>query len=160
MPAIIFGTDQLPDGFGDRLPSSCVKLCHVRSSTSFSPKLSRYEIVPGGNDLVIGPLAGEGDCRWLVDGSYAVNLDTVLICANDPPPRRVFVPGFGDGRRWLDGPRLASEKDWPADVAELVDARDLKSLSYGYPGSIPGVRTSLYYGFTTKPAIPGGPFGI
>lgn len=28
-------------------------------------------------------------------------------------------------------------------MAELVDARDLKSLSYGYPGSIPGVRTIL-----------------
>ena len=32
-----------------------------------------------------------------------------------------------------------------ADVAELVDARDLKSLSYGYPGSIPGVRTTASY---------------
>lgn len=32
------------------------------------------------------------------------------------------------GKRWLDGFSLASEKGWPADVAELVDARDLKSL--------------------------------
>ena len=28
-----------------------------------------------------------------------------------------------------------------ADVAEPVDARDLKSLGLGHPGSIPGVRT-------------------
>ncbi|UVC13598.1 hypothetical protein [Mesorhizobium onobrychidis] len=46
MPAIVFGTDQLPDGFGNRLSSFCVKLCHVRDSSSFSPKLSRYEMVP------------------------------------------------------------------------------------------------------------------
>lgn len=31
--------------------------------------------------------------------------------------------------------------DSRADVVELVDTRDLKSLSFGYPGSIPGVRT-------------------
>jgi hypothetical protein len=28
-----------------------------------------------------------------------------------------------------------------ADVAELVDARDLKSLDFGHTGSIPVVRT-------------------
>ncbi|SJM34609.1 hypothetical protein BQ8482_480092 [Mesorhizobium delmotii] len=41
--------------------------------------------------------------------------------------RRASKIRFFDGRRWLDGLWLASEKDWPADVAELVDARDLKS---------------------------------
>jgi hypothetical protein len=30
-------------------------------------------------------------------------------------------------------------------VAELVDARDLKSLSYGYAGSIPAARTMLQW---------------
>ncbi|WP_287138050.1 hypothetical protein [Mesorhizobium sp.] len=46
MPAIVFGTQQLPYRVGNRLPLSCVKLCHVRGSSSFSPKLSRSEMVP------------------------------------------------------------------------------------------------------------------
>ncbi len=43
-------------------------------------------------------------------------------------------------RRRLDGLCQASEKGWPADVAELVDARDLKSLdlrSYGFDSRRP-----------------------
>src|SRR5882724_9063129 len=46
-----------------------------------------------------------------------------------------------NARRWLDGPGLASEKGWPADVAELVDARDLKSAP-GYPDASLGVLNS------------------
>ncbi|TIL45020.1 hypothetical protein [Mesorhizobium sp.] len=46
VPAIVFGTQQLPYRVGNRLPLSCVKLCHVRGSSSFSPKLSHSEMVP------------------------------------------------------------------------------------------------------------------
>lgn len=96
-----------------------------------------------------------GGWSWLGDGSY---VGAVLIAPTARRQGGFFVPGFSDGRRWLDGLWLASEKDWPADVAELVDARDLKSLSYGYPGSIPGVRTRLYL-WLREPAVP-GPFGM
>ncbi len=33
------------------------------------------------------------------------------------------------------------QRTWHADVAKLVDARDLKSLGLGHAGSIPAVRT-------------------
>src|ERR1700730_9309644 len=37
--------------------------------------------------------------------------------------------------------RVLQEFQWQADVAKLVDARDLKSLDFGHTGSTPVVRT-------------------
>ncbi len=42
----------------------------------------------------------------------------------------------------------------PPGVAELVDARDLKSLGLGHPGSSPGARTTLKTkGFSAFPFL-------
>jgi hypothetical protein len=41
------------------------------------------------------------------------------------------------------GRLLPVDKGQNANVAKLVDARDLKSLDFGHTGSIPVVRTTL-----------------
>ncbi|TIM44461.1 MAG: hypothetical protein E5Y55_15695 [Mesorhizobium sp.] len=89
MPAIVFGTQQLPYRVGNRLPLSCVKLCHVRvpvalARNSAAPKWFRRSCLN-----VIGP-SWRGDFRWPGRGSQAVDFGTALICATDLPPRRFF----------------------------------------------------------------------
>ena len=172
MPAIILGTDQLPYGFGNRLPSSCVQLCHVRDSVasvrnSATPKWFQMEkILFFESQGVLGPcqreempLAGTAAMLFtrrhsgFVTGSSSASTPNTWHKAPSSPPcptsaisprcrRRMSIAGqcstsstrskgtvqATDGRRRLDDLGLAAEKGWPADVAELVDARDLKSL--------------------------------
>ena len=42
----------------------------------------------------------------------------------------------------LEAARTSRYLKWRAGMAKLVDARDLKSLGLGHPGSIPGARTN------------------
>lgn len=47
-------------------------------------------------------------------------------------------------KRAVDCKAYVPEKTRHADVAKLVDARDLKSLDFGLAGSIPAVRTRTF----------------